>query len=165
LAAIRDLSSFIALTRKATMKKILAIFLAAICLSSCDLSKYKLVKEYDFETVFESTDGKETATYREVIEYYQQLQEAYPTISLEEFGTTDSGEPLHLAVYSSGEEFDLNKIREENSIIFINNGIHPGESDGIDATMMLFRDLAEKNITTPKNTILVTIPYIILGVL
>lgn len=145
------------------MKKTLAIFLAAICLSSCDLSKYKLVKEYDFETVFESTDGKETATYWEVIEYYRQLQEAYPTITLEEFGTTDSGEPLHLAVYSSGEEFDLGKIREENSIIFINNGIHPGESDGIDATMMLFRDLAEKKITTPKNTILVTIPVYNIG--
>ncbi|HSI71489.1 MAG TPA: M14 family metallopeptidase [Gillisia sp.] len=145
------------------MKKILAIFLAAICLSSCDLSKYKLVKEYDFETVFESTDGEETATYWQVIEYYRQLQEAYPSITLQEFGTTDSGEPLHLAVYSSGEEFDLEKLREENSIIFINNGIHPGESDGIDATMMLFRDLAEKKITTPKNTILVTIPVYNIG--
>ncbi|UJH91123.1 M14 family metallopeptidase [Antarcticibacterium sp. 1MA-6-2] len=145
------------------MKKIFATLLAVICLSSCDLSKYKLVKEYDFTTVFEASEGKETATYPEIISYYTRLAEAYPTIQLQEYGTTDSGEPLHLAIYSPGEDFVLDEIREDHSIIFINNGIHPGESDGIDATMMLFRDLAENKITTPKNTILVTIPVYNIG--
>lgn len=145
------------------MKKIFAILLAVICLSSCDLSKYKLVKEYDFTTAFETSEGKETATYPEIISYYSQLAEAYPSIELQEFGSTDSGEPLHLAIYSPGEDFVLDELREDHSIIFINNGIHPGESDGIDATMMLFRDLAQNKITTPKNTILVTIPVYNIG--
>lgn len=163
MAALRDLSMFMIPNRKVLMKNIFVILLAVICLTSCDLSKYKLVKEYDFETVFERTEGEETATYGEVIDFYLQLEEAYPSIEVQEFGTTDSGEPLRLAIYSPTEDFDLNNFRENHNIIFINNGIHPGESDGIDATMMLFRDLAEKNISSPKNTILVTIPVYNIG--
>ena len=32
----------------------------------------------------------------------------------------------------------------------------PGESDGIDATMLLYRDIVEGKITMPKHTVLVT---------
>jgi hypothetical protein len=39
-----------------------------------------------------------------------------------------------------------------NPVILINNGIHPGEPDGIDATMMLMRDLALGKIKIPQNT-------------
>lgn len=145
------------------MKKAFAILLATTCLASCDLSKYKLVPQYDFETVFEKSEGTKTATYWEVIDFYQQLAQAYPTVQLQEFGKTDSGEPLHLAIYSQSKEFDLKKLQENNAVVFINNGIHPGESDGIDATMMLFRDLAGDSIRTPKNTILVTIPVYNIG--
>ncbi len=145
------------------MKKIYLALIGAIILTSCDLSKYRLVEEYDFETVFERSEGTETATYNQVINYYQQLTEAFPTISMEEYGLTDSGQPLHLVIYSPEEIFDLAKIRENKTVILINNGIHPGESDGIDATMMLFRDYANKKIPVPKNTIIVTIPVYNIG--
>ncbi|MEP6260864.1 MAG: M14 family metallopeptidase [Gillisia sp.] len=145
------------------MKKFYVALLGATLLISCDLSKYRLVENYNFETVFESSKGKETATYRQIIDFYEQLEEAYPTIKLQKYGETDSGEPLHLAIYSAGEDFDLDKIRENNTIVFINNGIHPGESDGIDATMLLFRNLAMDSLPSPKNTILVTIPVYNIG--
>lgn len=145
------------------MKKVFAAALAFMCLTSCDLSKYQLVTEYDFETVFEKSEGTETATYPQVIDFYQQLAAVYPTIQIQEVGITDSGEPLHLVVYSKSKEFDFNILRENNNILMINNGIHPGESDGIDATMMLFRDLAGDSIPSPKNTILVTIPVYNIG--
>lgn len=145
------------------MKKIYVALLGAILLTSCDLSKYRLVEEYDFETVFERSKGTETATYNQVISYYEQLTEAYPSIKIVEHGLTDSGLPLHLVIYSPEEVFDFAKIRENKTIIFINNGIHPGESDGIDATMMLFRDYATKKIAVPKNSIIVTIPVYNIG--
>ena len=145
------------------MKKIFSALLVVILLTSCDLSKYKLIREYDFETVFEKSEGTETATYGQVIDYYKQLNDAFPTIKLVEYGKTDSGEPLHLAIYSPDEKFDFDKIREDYTIILINNGIHPGESDGIDATMMLFRDLAQDSIAVPKKTILATIPVYNIG--
>lgn len=145
------------------MKKLWLILGILISLASCDFSKYRLIKEYDFETRFEKSQGKETGTYTEVIEFYEQLAEAYPSISLEEFGTTDSGLPLHLAIYSPHGEFDLEKLRKDHSVMLINNGIHPGESDGIDATMMLFRDMAGDSISSPKNTIIATIPIYNVG--
>lgn len=145
------------------MKKFLVLSLGLISLISCDLEKYQMNSDYDLETRYEKTNGKETGTYEEVIEFYTQLAESSGKISLEEFGKTDSGKPLHLAIYSPNEDFDFEELREENSIILINNGIHPGESDGIDATMMLFRDLAGDSINVPKNTVLATIPIYNIG--
>ncbi|WP_286761416.1 M14 family metallopeptidase [Salegentibacter sp. UBA1130] len=145
------------------MKKILVLSVGLLSLISCDLEKYQLVTDYDLETRFEKSGGKETGTYDEIIDFYTQLAESSGKISLEEFGKTDNGEPLHLAIYSPNEDFDFEELREENSIILINNGIHPGESDGIDATMMLFRDLAGDSIKTPTNTVLATIPVYNIG--
>ncbi len=145
------------------MKKLWLVLGIVISLVSCDFSKYRLVKEYDFETQFEKSGGTETATYDEVIDFYRQLADAYPSISLMDIGETDSGLPLHLAIYNTSGEADIDKIRKNHSILLINNGIHPGESDGIDATMMLFRDLAGDSIPTPKNTIIATIPVYNVG--
>ena len=118
----------------------------------------------DFITVFEKSHGTETATYHETISYYHQLANTYSQISIQEMGKTDSGEPLHLVTWNSDLEFDFNKIRQSNKrILLINNGIHPGESDGIDATMILYRDLAQGKIKEPKNTVLVTIPIYNIG--
>ena len=145
------------------MKKISLALFAAIVLISCDFSKYRLVKKYDFVTRFEKSGGTETATYDEVIDFYKQLADAYPSVQLREFGKTDSGEPLRLAVFNPTGDFKFDNIRKDKSIILINNGIHPGESDGIDATMMLFRDLAGDSIKIPENTVIATIPVYNIG--
>lgn len=145
------------------MKKNILIILGAFLLISCDLEKYRLVNDFDFLTRFEKSEGQETATYEEVIEFYQELANANTNISLEEIGRTDSGEPLHLAIFSENENFSFENLREDNAVILINNGIHPGESDGIDATMMLFRDLAGDSIKTPGNTVIATIPIYNVG--
>lgn len=145
------------------MKKLWLVLGILISLTSCDFSKYRLIKDYDLETRFEKSGGTETGTYSEVIEFYQELANAYPSISLQEFGETDSGLPLHLAIYNPDGEFDLEKLKKSHSVMLINNGIHPGESDGIDATMMLFRDMAGDSIASPKNTIVATIPIYNVG--
>ncbi|MHA6281332.1 M14 family metallopeptidase [Salinimicrobium sp. CAU 1759] len=145
------------------MKKILALALLTIGLSSCDFSNYILEQEYDFTTVFEKSGGMETATYREVIDFYEDLAAVYSTINLKRIGETDSGEPLHLVTYSRNRNFDFDDLRSDHSIVLINNGIHPGESDGIDATMMLLRDLAQDSIVLPENTVIATIPIYNVG--
>ena len=121
-------------------------------------------KSYDFTTRFEKSNGLETATYHETIQYYKNLAEKYPQISIQAIGETDSGEPLHIVTLNmNGTTDDFEALRENNRILLINNGIHPGESDGIDATMMLYRDIVEEKIKTPKRTILVTIPIYNVG--
>lgn len=103
-------------------------------------------------------------TYPEIIAFYSLLDSLYPdTIDLREMGLTDSGHPLHLVTFSPTGTFDFKDLHNEKAIILINNGIHPGEPDGIEATMQLFSDLATGSIEIPKNTIVVTIPVYNIG--
>ena len=139
------------------MKKILVIVI--LCLFSCE----EKVVPYNFETTFEVSNGTETATYQETITFYKKLAEVYSEIAIEAVGETDSGEPLHIVTLNPDLNFNFSEIRENKRILLINNGIHPGESDGIDATMMLFRDIVQDSIQAPKNTVLVTIPIYNIG--
>ena len=117
----------------------------------------------NFITQFEKSDGLETATYTEVIEFYKNLANTYPQISIETMGKTDSGQPLHIVTLNSEQTFNFSEIRKNKCILLINNGIHPGESDGIDATMMLYRDIVQGKVDMPKHTVLVTIPIYNIG--
>ncbi|MFT3796761.1 M14 family metallopeptidase [Flavobacterium sp.] len=117
----------------------------------------------DFRTVYEKGNGNQTATYQETIAYFKLLDQQFETISMKEMGPTDSGEPLHMVTFSPDKNFDFDKIRQKKAILLLNNGIHPGEPDGIDATMMLFRDLALGKITVPKNLVIVNIPVYNIG--
>ncbi len=98
-------------------------------------------------TPFEqSKDKNYTATYAEVMAYYPKLVKQYPQqVKLFNYGSTDVGKPLTLVVVSKDGVFDPAKIKQQNKrVILINNGIHPGEPEGIDASMMLVRDLLQK---------------------
>jgi hypothetical protein len=106
-------------------------------------------------TPFElSKDKNHTATYAEVMAYYPKLARQYPKqLKLFNYGMTDAGMPLTLAVVSKDGQFDPAKIKQLNKrVILINNGIHPGEPEGIDASMMLVRDLLRKN-QLPKDVV------------
>lgn len=139
----------------------LLLFIFFILLFSCEKKPEEVA--LDFPTPFESSDGTTTATYDEVIKFYIKLAREFPKINIQTIGTTDSGKPLHLVTYNEEGNFNFQKIGEENTIILINNGIHPGESDGIDATMLLYRDLASGKIESPQKTIIVTIPVYNVG--
>lgn len=146
------------------MKKL--VFLLIIitsCSNKTDSKKKDL--DIDFTTAFEKSNGLETATYSETIEYYSDLADNYSEISIQEIGETDSGKPLHLVTLNMTglNDDDFENLRQDNRILLINNGIHPGESDGIDATMMLYRDIVQGKIEAPRNTIIVTIPIYNVG--
>ncbi len=144
------------------MKRTVLIFSLLIAIS-CTNSKKDNITDFDFTTTFEKSKGTETPTYPEVIEFYQNLAKVYPEINIQEIGMTDSGNPLHIVTLNPDREFDFKNIRQTKQVLFINNGIHPGESDGIDATMMLFRDIVLGKTEASKNTVLVTIPIYNIG--
>ncbi|MEJ2883809.1 M14 family metallopeptidase [Pedobacter sp. GR22-6] len=109
-------------------------------------------------TPYEKSGKKETATYDEVIAHYKLLAKTYPQARLLSYGNTDFGKPLHLLVLSEEKNFDPAAIRKANKrVLLINNGIHPGEPEGIDASMMLARDLLhEKKL--PKDVVICIVP-------
>jgi len=107
-------------------------------------------------TPFEkSSDKNYTATYTEIIAYYQKLAKLYPRqMRIINYGTTDVGKPLSLIVLSKNGVFDPALIKKQSKrVLLINNGIHPGEPEGIDASMMLTRDLL-KNNKLPNDVVL-----------
>lgn len=113
---------------------------------------------------FESSNGKATATYQECMAFYQHLAGKSPNIQLKTMGSTDAGIPLHLVLYSADKQFSPNKWKEQQKVvIFVINGIHPGEPDGIDASMMLLRDLVAGKVKTSPNLVLAVLPIYNIG--
>ena len=115
-----------------------------------------------FLTTYEKGNKNQTATYQEAIDFYTLLTQKHETLKLMEMGQTDSSEPLHLLIFNSDKDFDLKK-KQNKAVLLINNNIHPGEPDGVDATMMLIRDLVTGKISIPKNTIIAVIPFYNIG--
>ncbi len=77
-------------------------------------------------------DQNQTPEWKEVIEMYQELDSLFPEAKLIQAGHTDSGHPLHLFIIDTKKEF---KPLPGQNVLLINNGIHPGESCGIDASL------------------------------
>ena len=96
----------------------------------------------NISTRFEQSGGKETPPYAEIIDWWKKLDEKSGKVKMLTMDMTDAGFPLHLVVVANNGDYNFEQIRKNNKrIILINNGIHPGEPDGIDASMLLARDI------------------------
>lgn len=121
------------------------------------LSTSLLLAQNSFQTPFEKGNRNQTVTYEEMNSYYQDLAKNFSTIQYLKKGEDDNGKAIYVVVYNPFPEKDLEKLRKEKAVLMVNNGIHPGEPDGIDATMMLMRDLATGKVKTPQNFVLAAI--------
>lgn len=122
------------------------------------LSSLSIFSQAKLQTPFEKGNGNQTTTYEEMVNFYSELAKIYPTVSIADFGTDDNGEPIKVVIFNAS-------INKDNPTILINNGIHPGEPDGIDATMMMMRDLAEGKIKAPNIRIAAIEAYNISGMM
>lgn len=125
------------------------------------LSLYSsLIFSQSMETPYEKNPAS-TASYAEIIAYFHALDAQFPEVQVNVAGTTDIGMPLHTVIVSTHQYFTPEAARKNNQCIWlINNGIHPGEPEGIDVSMMFVRDC----LTNPdlrkqlENIVLVIIP-------
>ena len=93
-------------------------------------------------TPYEKGNKNQTTTWDECLRFYAHLASRYPTVlRFFEIGKSDAGNPIHAGVVSADGVFDLAEIRRTaRPVFFNNNGIHPGEPEGIDVCMALVRD-------------------------
>jgi hypothetical protein len=96
-----------------------------------------------------------TKTYAEVIAEYKSLDKVGDIMDISEWGTTDAGLPLTCVVLSADMEFTPSGRK---CVIMINNAIHPGEPDGVDASIQLVRYYLANPKSLPTNVMLVIIP-------
>jgi hypothetical protein len=100
-----------------------------------------------------------TKTYAEVIAEYKSLDKPHDIMKIEECGLTDAGLPLHTVVLSSDKSFAPFEAKAARKcVIMINNAIHPGEPDGVDASLELTRYYLAQPKALPQNVVLVIIP-------
>jgi len=112
-------------------------------------------------------EQNKTLTYSELINAYKKLADESGKAQLISYGKTDVGLPLHLFVICGYKEFNPKVLRQDNMrIVLINNGIHPGEPAGIEASLQLAAQLLSKDdpiIEVLKNTVVCIIPAYNIG--
>jgi hypothetical protein len=112
----------------------------------------------------EKYNDNQTVTWQEAIDAYTLLAKKHEQAKLLTYGNTDIGKPLHLFVISADKDFDATSIHQKDKrVVLINNGIHPGEPCGVDASIKLADELLSKPKNLPKNTVIAIIPLYNVG--
>lgn len=97
-------------------------------------------------------NGNQTPTYPDLIRFYDSVSTKNNSVELYNFGLSDYGLPIYVCVLN-GEKDSLETVQNKSkkSTVFINNGIHPGEPDGINACGQLTLDYLKNQSFLPKN--------------
>src|SRR5688572_2992122 len=95
-------------------------------------------------TEAEATEFAATSSYDETIAFLERLQKQMPDrMRLLFFGSSAEGRRLPLVVISQDDTFTAKRARASGKpILLVQSGIHAGEIDGKDATLMILRDWA-----------------------
>ncbi len=136
---------------------LLILFLSLMSCHNSSEVKVNSLTSKELDIAFTRSQGDSTSTYQEVIQFYDVLSKTDDRVTLKEVHETDSGKPLHLVKFSSKTDEDT-PLR-----VLINNGIHPGEPDGIDASMLLLKDLVNEDWQLPEGIELYVIPIYNVG--
>ncbi len=137
------------------MKKIVLLISLVACISGFS---------QNITTRFEQSGGKQSPTYFEIIAWWKKLDQLSDKVKMLTMGPSDAGFPLNLVIVSNDGDYNFSSIHKKNKrIIFINNGIHPGEPDGIDASMLMARDIVTNKYKIPNDIVLAIIPIYNIG--
>jgi hypothetical protein len=112
-------------------------------------------------THFEKSNYLETPRYKETIEYFKKFEKHSPYAKLISFGRSPEGRELFVLIVSKDKLFKPQSAKKSNKVILmIQNGIHSGEIDGKDASMILLRNIlvTKEKFHYLDNVILMVIP-------
>ncbi len=103
--------------------------------------------------------NNQSLPYDETIELYKMLDGKYEKAKLIECGLTDVGKPLHLFLLNNNGIFSAEELHKKNEcIILINNAIHPGEPDGVNASIEFTADILSGRVKLPPHVTIAIIP-------
>ena len=97
----------------------------------------------DWKTVYEKSGYQRTSRYAETVKYCQKLDSASAWVQYRSFGQSPQGRELPLVIVDKDGDFTPQAAaRHHKSVVLIQSGIHAGEIDGKDASLILMRQLA-----------------------
>lgn len=96
----------------------------------------------DWQTHYEKSGFVETGRYSEAVDYCKRLAVASRDAKVIKYGKSPEGREMIALVISSEHSFSAKDAAiSKKPLIFVQNGIHSGEIEGKDASLMLARDL------------------------
>lgn len=97
----------------------------------------------EWRTPAELAAFEATPPLAETIGFLERLAARFPALRLERFGNSAAGRPMTVAILSADRSFTPEAAAASGKpVLLVWSGIHAGEIDGKDATLMLLRDLA-----------------------
>lgn len=96
----------------------------------------------DWKLTYERSNFLETGRYQEALDFCNRLDEASEDAKVIRWGTSPQGRPLIALVISKERAFTDDQIEESDKpLVMVNNGIHSGEIEGKDASLILAREI------------------------
>ena len=108
---------------------------------------------------FAQYDGNTSPDYKTLLELYTNLAGEHDEIELYEMGQSDYGLPIYLCVINGAED-SLSTFKKARSAttMLINNAIHPGEPDGINACLIWIENWISNGKITKDLPVIAIIP-------
>ncbi len=112
----------------------------------------------DLTTYYEKSNFLETPRYDETVAFCKLLEAESPFVKYTSFGITPQGRELPLLIVDKSESFA--PPTDDRIVLLVIACIHPGESDGKDAGLVLIRDLIRDDSLTKQfdDVVLLFIP-------
>ncbi len=109
------------------------------------ISPFLFCQEMDRKYNGDVYQDNHTLNYYQTIDAYSQLDEKYPNARLFTMGLSDAGLPIYCFAVSKKSISTLENITTDKRVFLINNGIHPGESCGVDASISWIAEVLESD--------------------
>lgn len=114
-----------------------------------------------WRTDYELSGYTRTPRYRETIAYCRKLAQASPWVHYTSFGASPQGRDLPLLIVSRDRAFTPSRASlTGKAVVLVQSGIHAGEIDGKDASLMLLRDIVitKRHARLLDHTIVLVVP-------
>ncbi len=115
----------------------------------------------DWTLIFDQTNGLRTGRLSESYAYIRKLAAYSPKAKVIRYGTSPQGREMLALLISDEKNFSPEQwAKSDKPTIFIQNGIHSGEIEGKDASLILARELLveKKHAAFLKNVNIVLVP-------
>jgi len=137
------------------MKYILSIIFTVLVFNTY------LSAQDDWQTEFEKSGFLRTPRYEETMAYFRKLEQRSPYAKMVSMGVSPQGRNINCLIVSKDKLFSAADVKKSGKpILMIVNGIHSGEIEGKDASMLLLRDIlvTKKKEKLIDNVILLVVP-------
>src|SRR3569623_2208767 len=109
------------------------------------------------QTRAEATGYRETSLHHHVMEFLAAVDKRH--LALSSFGTSPGGRDMPLVVMSAhGVKTPAEARKAGLPVVLVINGIHAGEVEGKEASMMLLRDLQQSGSDQLQHMTLIIVP-------